>query len=188
MRIEKEWKSKGLRCVIIMTGMGHRCGYVAINAGHPWHGLNYNDEISKGEEVYSKISVHGGLTFASGQLSLPTNSKTDGLWWFGFDCGHCDDAPDLSEIENEKLRECYENISHAGRTVRTLEYVENECESLVDQLRAVLVQKGSKRIFQLAHGLRGAGGISAGQRLFHLALPESHEHHGQWLCQFGFPF
>jgi hypothetical protein len=34
--------------------LGHRCGYVRIPNGHPWHGLSEPEEAD----------VHGGITFA----------------------------------------------------------------------------------------------------------------------------
>src|SRR4051794_33398699 len=47
------------------------------------------------------FDVHGGITFASGcQKSsdpsrgvchVPEDGRPDDVWWFGFDCAHCDD-------------------------------------------------------------------------------------------------
>lgn len=47
----------GLEWEVTSNRMGYRCGYVRIPAGHPWHGLDYDD-------VEPCPVVHGGLTFA----------------------------------------------------------------------------------------------------------------------------
>ena len=88
-------------------------------------------------ELY--FNVHGGLTYASdGKGQYPVESN---LWWFGFDCAHWEDAYDLtlaleyfgdnpriqSRIEIERQ---YPTIGE----VRTKEYVEEECKSLVNQI------------------------------------------------------
>ena len=52
---EAEWTHKGLQQCVVLTQMGHRCGYTRIPPGHPWHGKDYDD---------IDVDVHGGLTFA----------------------------------------------------------------------------------------------------------------------------
>ena len=66
------------------------------------------------------INVHGGLTFASGTADYPV--KHDGLWWFGFDCGHYGDGRFKSNFG-------------CGGPVRSVEYVKEECESMASQLK-----------------------------------------------------
>lgn len=108
--IERAWQTHGLDCaVLLMTNMGHRCGYVAVPEGHPWFGLGYFDAVdgrkmprdAKGcpdffaptdidheDRIEAHIDVHGGITF-----SAEASGDLDRGWWFGFDCAHLDDSP-----------------------------------------------------------------------------------------------
>src|ERR1700758_3054347 len=96
-KIEREWKHAGLSCtVVIQREHGHRCGYVRVPPGHPFHGKSYEKP---------NVDVHGGLTFGG----LEPCSHEDGQgYWFGFDCVHVGDAmcnPDVPtdyEWESEK--------------------------------------------------------------------------------------
>ena len=138
----------------------HRCGYVGVDKSHPLFGVMYDQQTDKiTREMVDRMTigkrgamiaitanvradddqslrrspdilldVHGGITFSSGNKSFnqyyPVKSD---LWWFGFDCGHCDDGI----IEPSKID--IEWNLYKGE-VRSLEYVEAECESLASQL------------------------------------------------------
>ena len=78
----------GLDCLIVRNHHGSLCGYVGVPPEHPLHGKHYD---------VPNVSVHGGLTFADacqhghperGICHLPAPGRPDGVWWFGFDCGH----------------------------------------------------------------------------------------------------
>ena len=134
---------EGLRCVGILTSLGHRCGYVGIDKTHPFYNLNYYDQIPKEflylyeeakEEPIGKrgimdlfchnsenpkigflFDVHGGITFTgSSEKGYPVEIQ-EPLWFFGFDCIHYDD------VENPKSKG----------------YVRNECKSLAKQLSKI---------------------------------------------------
>ena len=84
------------------------------------------------------FNVHGGLTYAGDRADYPVESN---LWWLGFDCGHCDDGNDWDLVEsywgdNPQMQRRLEINRDLGwdREIRTKEYVENECKSLVDQI------------------------------------------------------
>lgn len=137
MTIEKDWTTAaGLRAQVVMTPMGHRCGYVAVPVGHPLHGVAYSQQtdallpIADGEPIGKRgaidifllafdekrrqsptgvFNVHGSLTF-SGKREGPD----DPLHWFGYDCAHCDDSRD-----------------NGGQP---LDYCIDECESLAKQI------------------------------------------------------
>jgi hypothetical protein len=157
--IEKDWISKdGLRCVVIMTDMKYRCGYVGVNKLHPlynrpyastiptiltkqWNKLKQGTVGKRGvidlfcldidhPRVGILFDVHGGITY-SGSNNYPIKSD---LWWFGYDCAHLGDAPELTRISGE-LRSLYSGYG----TVRSLEYCINECESLASQLSSITV-------------------------------------------------
>lgn len=146
--VEKDWVTDaGFRAVVIMTDMGHRCGYVGLPQSHPLYGVDYSDESSvltfpAGEEVGKRgiipmlcaggekaspdvvFDVHGGLTYAGGRAEYPAPS--DGLWWFGYDCGHAGDAP----LPGSRMSEykCADDVH------RSLDYCIAECESLARQM------------------------------------------------------
>lgn len=93
--IEKQWITEsGLDAAIIMTYMGHRCGYVGVKRQSDLFGKDYNDIDS--------IDVHGGLTYSGCDGEYPIESD---LWWFGFDTAHYGDNP---EIGGQSLEYCIE--------------------------------------------------------------------------------
>lgn len=158
--IERDWQTEaGFRAVVMLTDMGHRCGYVGVPKGHPLYGVGYSEETTAlrpvaGDEPIGKrgiipllcaagtgglkaspeivFDVHGGLTFASdgGERNYPVASD---LWWFGYDCAHAGDGKEQAYIDAqpENLRRLYRN--HDGDVVRTLGYCVDECESLARQ-------------------------------------------------------
>ena len=108
---------------------GHRCGYVQVPAKHPFTGKNYTD---------IPVECHGGLTF-KGQLSKPDDGTFYGTW-IGFDCAHSGDRRDTG-LAAEIFKDS-EYINHTdwlgelfpNSDIRTLDYVEGECFSIIDQL------------------------------------------------------
>lgn len=168
-KVESDFTYKGYRCVVVFQDMGHRCGYVGIDADNPLYGKQYSDylDIKKSDlegknigkrgvltvlsaafddnenvklELY--FDVHGGLTYSDSNSNYPVESN---LWWLGFDCAHCDDAYDLDLVneyfgENPRIRERiqFEQQWPIFGEIRTKEYVENECRSLVDQIIELL--------------------------------------------------
>ena len=159
--VEKIGEYEDLTAVVIMTDMGHRCGYVGIPSYHPLYGKSYN----KGTKVLTRMlkrikrspigkrgiislfcwdgkkaspeivfNVHGGLTY-SGGCSKDYPIKKKGTWWFGYDCAHAGDGKDLSVV-SDTIREIHEKFPHED-PIRSLEYCINECENLAKQLKAV---------------------------------------------------
>lgn len=164
--VEKTCKCDHFSCVIIMTDMGHRCGYVGVSSYHPLYRKPYN----KGTEVLTKMlkkikkepigkrgilsvvcwnskktspeiafDVHGSITYSGGTSDYPIKQKR--TWWFGYDCGHAGDGKDLAEISNTGAREIMEKYP-TDDPIRSLEYCIGECESLAKQLNEVT--KGNK--------------------------------------------
>ena len=94
-------------------------------------------------ELEMYFNVHGGVTYASDGKESKYPVESD-LWWIGFDCGHAGDAPDLDLVEklwgdDPKIRQRldfeYEYPLHFDDDVlRSNEYVQQECRSLVDQI------------------------------------------------------
>ena len=166
--IEWEFEHAGYKCVVVFTRMGHRCGYVGIPKEHPLYGKGYDEhlEIKKSDlgdrevkgvfplllacldkderiRIDAYFQCHGGITFADGGENSNYPIESD-LWWFGFDCGHCNDAKEL-ELAYERFPKYRESISlqietekkfHIdGLIVRTEEYVAEECKKLAEQLK-----------------------------------------------------
>ena len=50
------------------------------------------------------IDVHGGITYSGGSEQYPAPS--DGLWWFGYDTGHCDDSDEGGQPLDYCIAEC----------------------------------------------------------------------------------
>ena len=115
----------GFEWEVTCNRIGYRCGYVRIPAGHPWHGKDY-------DSVEPHPDVHGGLTFAEHDTDCGKGGE-DNAWWFGFDCAHYGDAPDPALPGSETMLRF--GLDHG--TIKTTEYVSEECRSLAEQaLRA----------------------------------------------------
>lgn len=127
----KHWvdEATGLDCLIVRGPLSALCGYVGVPSGHAWYGKGYFD---------IKVSVHGGLTYASacdetGKIchshDKGDNVACEDVWWLGFDCVHLGDlAPKMGELSPR--------YGFAGDVYRNLAYVEAECKSLAAQVRA----------------------------------------------------
>ena len=122
--IEKQFQYKGRDCICVFNRDGFRCGYVSVKR------LGSFDELD--------IKCHGGLNF-EGILSEAYMPRA--LYYVGFDCGHICDGRDfelayqrgmITEIERDFSIGAFAYL--LGKPVRSLEYVENECKKIVDQL------------------------------------------------------
>jgi hypothetical protein len=129
-KIEKDFMIDEYRCLIVGHSLGHRCGYVGIPQGHALYGIDYTD---------INVNVHGTLTFSSGDDIYDVDSN--GLWWIGFDCAHCDDGKDfelIRELNDARTSAFMISIESMfpieGEVARTKEYVEEELIRLVNQL------------------------------------------------------
>lgn len=137
--VEKIFYHSGLKCVVVLTPSGHRCGYVGVEPGHPLFGLDYSQNIESKElkqELHNSkigkkglldifcwdgettrlsllIDVHGGITYSalSEKTSYPSN-QLDPIWYFGFDCAHLGDAKDYNALAKvyPKQAEYYRNM------------------------------------------------------------------------------
>ena len=166
--VEREFEHAGYKCVVIFGSIGHRCGYVGIPKNHPLYGKDYSDylEIKKADvgdrevsgifpllgacldkdervRIEAYFQCHGGITFSDGGVNsgYPINSD---LWWFGFDCGHVGDKPDLEyaiekfpkHINELRIRKQIDDLYPIeGDIVCTEEYVADECKKLAEQLK-----------------------------------------------------
>lgn len=129
---EKRFEYKGFPCVVLFMPMGYRCGYVGIPIESKFYGKSYDD---------IPVECHCGLTYASKKLHLQNDTS---VWWIGFDCGHCCDGYDVQKIkelysDDENIMKQVERMPDffkifSGNPVRTLEYCEEQCKSIVEQL------------------------------------------------------
>lgn len=135
--IESNFHYKGYECMVVMTPMWHRCGYVKLPSGHKYEDVLYDDIT---------IDCHGGLTWSA---SYVPDQERSNNWWIGFDCGHAFDAKDydtalayfandfdtveqLNYVRNIE-QECGIGV-HFPTIIRTQEFCEEECRKIVDQL------------------------------------------------------
>lgn len=125
--VEKQFEYKGHDCICVFNCLGYRCGYVSV------------DDYKNRSEY--DIDCHCGLSFGASRLPEYCNSKKD--YYIGFDCGHICDGHDYDTalkygIINEKqyynLIEMEMRLSTFLQPVRSLEYVEEQCKKIVDQL------------------------------------------------------
>lgn len=131
--LEKSFEYAGYTCVVLMTEMGHRCGYVGIPKDNRLYNIYY-DELNK------YIGCHGGLTYSSSELHCVNDKDT---WWIGFDCAHFRDRPDFTTSkqmfkDNQKVIKSLEimeemTIYECG-TVKTLAFCEEQCKDIVKQV------------------------------------------------------
>lgn len=140
MYLEELFEYKGYKCACVFNSGGFRCGYVAIDNTHPFYGKDYNDNGP------DSIMCHWGLTYAGYGKHFYDNNES--LWWFGFDCGHCEDKPDYDTarkygVINDKeyiIGKEYEHmITFKDRTVKDKKFVKENCKMIVEQL--IVVQK-----------------------------------------------
>jgi hypothetical protein len=104
-------------------------------------------ELTDACAISIAFQVHGGVTYAEDNVP---GDKPDGRWWFGFDCGHAGDyMPFITNIDElmeemvesmpEEVRGTMRKIVHGReRIYRDQQYVVSECQSLAQQLNAVV--------------------------------------------------
>ena len=104
-----------------------------------WTLLGLPDEENEKVRLGAYFMVHGGITYAKGGKDSHHPVDSD-LWWLGFDCGHYKDCPDYdllektwgdTEIVKYRLQDRW---LYEDSEVRDLEYVQQECKNLVDQI------------------------------------------------------
>ena len=90
------------------------------------------------------INVHGGLTYSSlGHLTSYPTIQFDPVWWLGFDCGHFEDAKDTHAMQKhfpsyyKLLQEDDLLPRFIGNTVKSKQYVADECLSMIQQLDCI---------------------------------------------------
>jgi hypothetical protein len=120
---------EGFEWEVTNNGIGYRCGYVRIPAGHPWHGKDY-------DSVQPYPDVHGGLTFAEADADCGKGGD-DSAWWVGFDCAHAGDAadPSLPGRDNQPLDPRMVH-SFSYDTIKSTSYVAAQCRALAEQAKA----------------------------------------------------
>lgn len=128
-----------LDCLIVRNHAGALCGYVGVQPGHKWHGVDYD---------VPDVEVHGGLTFADrcqegaedgpGICHIPAPGRPANVWWLGFDCAHLGDlAPRYDEVLSTLtvMADGLAGQPWIPRNVyRTFDYVKEECTKLAQQV------------------------------------------------------
>ena len=126
--VEKQFEYKGHDCICIFGCLGYRCGYVSVDDDKEFNEYD--------------IECHGGLSFSG---TLPYDYRQKETYYIGFDCGHICDGNDYNLalkyglINEKRFNELLEMQIHLPtflEPVRSLEYVEEQCKKIVDQLEA----------------------------------------------------
>ena len=130
--VEEVFDYKDFKCAITFNHLGFRCGYVGVPKTNELYGLSY-------DQANEFADCHGGLTYSSEIENLNYPIKSD-LWWFGFDCGHCDDTNDLKQAakyfphlsQQFAIMMQAERMFPTGGEIRDREYVKENCVSLAE--------------------------------------------------------
>ena len=142
--LEEVFDYKGYKCACVFNAGGYRCGYVAVDESHPYYKMDYTDDGP------NEVMCHWGLTYSGKGRHF--YDDFDDLWWFGFDCGHCEDGMDcdtalryglISGVEYNVGMEMQEALNmDENVTVKTKEFVEENCKMIVEQLIAIKKKGG----------------------------------------------
>lgn len=131
---EDRFEAHGFPVLLLRGPLGNWCGYVAVPAGHPWHGRDYG-VVGLGDDV----DVHGGLTY-SGACSerichVPREGEPDGVWWVGFDCAHGMDVMPgmLATLQQIRGAEWDPASIYNYEQYRTVEYARAQAVALAEQ-------------------------------------------------------
>ena len=117
--VEKQFEYKGHDCICVFTRLGVRNGYVSVKGYKPLYDYD--------------IDCHCGLTYGG---KLPEYYNPKAQYYIGFDCGHVCDGIDKIQAYKYGLidKETLEYMYDTGEPVRDLEYIEEQCKKIVDQL------------------------------------------------------
>ena len=134
-RILLEFVHNGYDCVVAHNGVGYLCGYVRVQRGHPWYGMDYDDVAA---------SVHGGLSYAY---------PDDDGYWIGFDCDHSNDVFNREYVDNQRLLRAlelnstlFEGMTGGRQPNITVDYVRRQCIRLANQAHTAFVHRPGIRI------------------------------------------
>lgn len=158
--VVKQWQTAaGFTAVVILCRGRHHCGYVGLPAEHLLHGLHYatssphiknvigEESVGQrgvlsllcieGKETAPEIAydVHGSITWSDYLKGFPEVDES--LWFFGFDCAHCDDGVSQQYVDwcAENNIPCFESTEG----FKDLAFCEQQCESLAQQILDKLV-------------------------------------------------
>lgn len=123
-----EWRhASGLPCLILRSDLGALCGYVGVPPAHPLYMRDF---------ALCELSAHGGINYSAHFrrrfFKFGLGEETD-IWWFGFDCAHCNDLVPCMRAVYAILPRPFIR-SEAGMTYRSIEYVRDEVERLAEQV------------------------------------------------------
>ena len=121
--VEKKFEYKNHECICVFNRLGFRCGYVSVKENK--------------EFTHYDIDCHCGLTYNG---ELPPEYEPKHKYYIGFDCGHICDKQDIDQAYAYGLITLQEHLyqktflRNFDGKIRNLEYVENQCKKIVEQL------------------------------------------------------
>lgn len=133
----------GLQCIMLRNRMGAWCGYVAVPAGHPWHGVDQAAACALPSGI-AEPEVHGGVTYSApsagvvgvGICHVPKPGEPDDVWWVGFDTAHCFDV--VPGLEAYRQSRGIPVSRLLGETYKDRAYVEAQVVRLARQAREAM--------------------------------------------------
>lgn len=141
--VEEIFDYKGYKCICTFVAGGWRCGYIAVNNTHPYYGLSFDNDGP------SEVMCHWGLTYSGEGKHFYYDD--DGLWWFGFDCGHYGDGIDydtskkyglINDKEYFMQKELMNYFNGDDTTIKDKEFVKENCKMIVEQLINIKKKEG----------------------------------------------
>ena len=146
-----EWRHEGMPCIAHRHPRGgHWCGYVGVEAGHPWDARMHPRADRWSDDPADTVpdpgyraaeqdaDVHGGITYGAGcdkELGIchePLPGEEDNVYWLGFDCAHAGDySPqqyELAKITGDPIF-----LDRHDDIYKDLTYVTRETNMLAEQ-------------------------------------------------------
>lgn len=132
--IEKRSSYRGLQYIIVLDGLGYRCGYVGCPESLNDFYITYYDDLP------IQLDCHGGITFSDFVSNFDIHNSPR-LWWLGWDYNHMDglDIESVRKLYGENQvnwiinnLEGYEQLKQYK--FYSLDEVEEECKHVIDQI------------------------------------------------------
>lgn len=144
-------KGTGYPCLILRNRLGALCGYVGVDEGHRFYGVDYDSvRLESANDDYDEANyppAHGGLTYADKCQEGPEgesichiveDGEDDDVWWLGFDCLHSGDTSPGMIASNRRvgLPDTITFAHERMESYKPIAYVRAECEDLAAWLKA----------------------------------------------------
>lgn len=144
--VECRFEYKGYVFVVLFQPRGFRCGYVRLTEKDPYYKMEYDSD-------QNDISCHWGINYSREYLFGQTDENA---WWIGFDCIHAGDKKDYKNAKRYYFDFpqrfhiiCVDEVLDnrypiAGEVARSMDYVMQECITVIEQVIRKRDQNGNE--------------------------------------------